>query len=149
MKPMEIKVVSVVSEAVASVCRNVSVSLEDSFKPIFSDTDFGADIHEFTFAIVAVDEDSETNDRFCEPHNKVGRYKHWLTQETVKFISVALPFNPEVIEGKAESEVVRIFCDAALSRLEHPGIKIPRGLDYPGFVAKFKDAVGLILKETA
>lgn len=146
---MEIKVVSVVSEAVASVCRNVTVSLEDSFKPIFLDTDFGADIKEFTFAIVAVDEDSETNERFCEPHNKIGRYKHWLTQETVKFISFALPFKPDAIEGKPESEVVRIFLEAALFRLDNPGLKIPRGFDYVGFAAKFKDAAAVILKATA
>lgn len=146
---MEIKVVSVVSEAVAAVCRNVTVSLEDSFKPIFSHTDFGADIKEFTFAIVAVDEDSATNGRFCEPHNKAGRYKHWLTQEAVKFISFALPFNPNDIEGRAESEVIRIFFEAALSRLDNPGVKMPRGFDYAGFAAKFKDAAGVILKAAA
>ncbi len=123
--------------------------LEDSFKPIFADTDFGADIKEFTFAIVAVDEDSQTNERFCEPNNKVGRYKHWLTHEAVKFISFALPFNPDAIERATEAEFIRMVCEAALVRLHNPGLKIPKGFDYSGFSAKFRDAVSVIVRAAA
>lgn len=138
---MDIKVVSIAAESVAPMYRNVCATLEDTFRSVFSGLDFGGDVKEFIVAIVAVEEDPDANNKFCTPSNKVGRYKDWRTHEPVKFISIALPFDPVRIEGMTEVQVVRDFCNALIIRLENLGVKIPRGFKYSEFSSKLRETL--------
>lgn len=135
---MDIKVVSIASESVAPMYRNVCATLENTFQSAFSGLDFGGNVKEFIVAIVAVEEDPDENNRFCGPSDKVGRYKHWRTHEPVNFISIALPFDPVSIERMTKEQVVRDFCDALKIRLENIGVIIPSDFKYLEFASRLR-----------
>lgn len=130
--------VSIAAESVAPMYRDVCATLEDTFQSVFSGLDFGGNVREFIVAIVAVEEDPDANNKFCAPSNKVGRYKDWRTHESVKFISIALSFDPVRIERMTKVQVVKDFCNALIIRLENIGVKIPSGFKYLEFVSKLR-----------
>ncbi len=145
---MNIGVTNVVSESVAEILGSMSVAFEDAIKPHFLGDDFGAGVNEFIVAIIAVDSDIEVNNRFCEKNEKVGSYKHWLSQKVVKFICISLPMDPDKIEKMTEAEVRRAFCEALIEKLKHPVVKIPKKFDYARFVEKMDTALQIYARAT-
>jgi hypothetical protein len=130
---MKIRVTSVTSSEKNKLVRNATVALEDKLNPVFANSSYGGEIEQFTAVIVAVYSDPPENNQFCKDHNKIGSYKHPFTQEKVKFISFALPFDPEFVEPMTEYQIRVAICPALLNRLRNPGVKIPKQFDYARF----------------
>jgi hypothetical protein len=140
---MKIRFTSIAWEEVSEQLSKVMVHLEKHFNTAFSDLSYGADVTQFTVVAIAVDSvmDSNQNEKFVKRHNKSGSYKHPLTGDKVKYISFALGYRHENLEGKDESELRRIFCTNLYNRMEAPFIKIPKGFDYQKFSSEMKFAL--------
>ena len=145
---MNISVVSYVSDSVAEIFRDIAEDFEKAFRPHFLNDDFGADISEFIIGIAAVDSDVELNNKFCKGNDKVGSRKHWLSQEVAKYMSIALPMDPDKIEKMTKAEVRRAFCEALIEKLKNPVVKIPKKFDYARFVEKMDTALQIYARAT-
>jgi len=94
--------------------------------------------------IVSVDSDEIENQKFCKGYNKVGRYKHPISSETVKFIGFALPYDPEIIVTMNIGQFVNIFCTDLLSRLSAPSFKIPSTFNYEKFCFDLREPLEIL-----
>lgn len=133
---MKIKFTSVSSQEVSSLLRNVTVSLEDELKPEFLEKSFGHGVDQFVAVVVAVDPSPSENEKFRKQYHSVGKYKDVVTKEWVKFISVALPFDPEHLISMSEQNVRLELIAALLDRLDNMDLNIPKQFDYKKFAAQ-------------
>lgn len=131
---VKIRFTSICSSEVALLCRNVTVALEDKLIPLFADRTFGEGIDQFVVVVIAVDADQEENAKFERKYNSVGRYKDIRTGENVRFMSIALPFNPDEVVAMTQSDLCSSLVAALLRRLKTPNLKIPKRFDYRTFV---------------
>jgi hypothetical protein len=132
-----------------AVCRQLCAELEEFFYPKFRDAGFGGEVDKAIFAIVAVDVDAAENERLCGPHNEAGSHEHWFSGKKVRFISLAVPVNPELIEGAGLAQAGPLVAGILLARLSNPGVTIPKGFDYPVFSKALQDAVEAYLSVAA
>jgi hypothetical protein len=143
---MQVKVVSIVAEDLAPLFREVTSSLEDALCPAFASKTYGGGIEQFSVFAVAVDPDESINAKFCAGYNKAGRYSHPLTHSIIRYISVALPFNPEAIATLTSEQVCWQLCESLIMRLEKPGIKVPKGFAFDTFAEDLRLALEIYLR---
>jgi hypothetical protein len=126
---------------VGTVFSKFAVPLESEFNDTFSHFSYGGEVDQFIGVLVAVDSmvDATQNAKFLSKNNKSGSFKHLLTREKVKFISIAIPYQHEGLEGKTESQLMKIFCADLYKKLDNPEIKIPKGFDYKKFTEDMKN----------
>ena len=141
---MRIRVTAVAEKAVIDLIlsRDFTVNLEDSLKPVFESYTFGDGVDSFMIVLVAVEADSEKNQRFVDEQHHMFRYKHPLTKEWVRCLSVSVPMNPEEVLEMDKDTLKKEFIRILYSRLENPeGLKIPKKFDYQSFLAYLKDVL--------
>lgn len=138
---MKIRFTSVSSSEAAEICRNVAVALEDELMPIFAERTFGDGIDQFVVVMIVVDPDPKENAKFERKYHSVGRYKDMRTGDKVRFISIALPFNPDDVVAMTESELRSSLVTALLQRLQSLDLKIPKQFDYPAFVEQLEQSL--------
>lgn len=143
---MRIKISSIVSEPLAGVFRDVTNSLERALQPAFEDKLYGADVGQFSTFAVAVDADKTISQRFCEKYDKVGRYKHPITKDWIKYISFALSFDPDKIRSSNERTITEGLCAALLQRLNDPQLKLPKAFEYEIFAADLRIAIEIYMR---
>lgn len=122
------------------------MEMEDALNPAFASKTFG-EIGRFMLVIVAVDSDSSENNRFVTGHTKIGSYKHPITSERVKFISLAVPFDPMILEPASPARRRQLVSDALMERLDNPPVKIPNSFNYERFVHEMRLALESYLKK--
>lgn len=136
------RVTSVTSSEVGELICNVTVALENELKPIFANDSYGGGVDQFVVVVVAVDSDTSVNEKFCKSHNRAGTDRHPITGEKVKYISVALPFDPQIIELMTEDQVRLAVCASLTSRLDNLGLKrMPKEFDYTKFATDLRVAL--------
>lgn len=138
---MKIRFTSVCSPEAGALFNPVTVALEDKLIPVFADRMFGDGIDQFVVVVIAVDADRDENAKFERKHHSVGRYKDVRTGDKVRFISIALPFNPDDVVAMTESELRSSLVAALLQRLKTPDLKIPKPFDYPAFVEQLEQSL--------
>lgn len=137
---MKIRFTSVALSSIGSILSKVTVPLEKRINTVFSELSYGADIGLFT-AVVIASGSAEQNEKFCKTHNKSGTDKHPMTNEEINFLSFALPFEVNEFEGKSESDICELFCNALEKRLDNPNIRMLKGFDYEQFSSDMKIAI--------
>ncbi|WP_137940454.1 hypothetical protein [Chitinivorax sp. B] len=120
--------------------------IESVLQAFFKDKKYGADIDQVTLVAIAVDSDPVENEKFYKPNNKVGRYKDWICGETVKYISLALSFDPIVFNGLEETHMIRVICRYLLEKVNKLDVKIPKEFDCHAFTEDMRLAVEIYLK---
>lgn len=130
---MEVRWTCDTSPEVGSLLGRATIELQEALTPLFRERSYGGGVDQLVVMVVSVDSDPSENIKICERHNKVGSYKHPITSERVKYIGLALSFDPASIEGETDDQVRRLLCTALIGRLQEPGLKIPKAFDYERF----------------
>lgn len=140
---MKITLSSTAWEDVGKTFSDMSASLKTELSASFSEAFYGADVAEFQAVLIAVDSAvcSNQNEKFAKDANRSGSFKHPLTGERIKYISFAIEYRHEDLEGKDEFALRKTFCTDLFKRLDIPAIKIPTGFDYPKFALDMKKAL--------
>ncbi|WP_137940421.1 hypothetical protein [Chitinivorax sp. B] len=112
---------------------NVTVRLQEALSPFFSNKEYGGEVDQFMLVVVAVDSDVEENKRSCKAYNRVASYKDMITGSKVKFLGIALPFDPIPLAEMSERELANLICIALQEKMNNPELKIPKGFDYQLF----------------
>lgn len=140
---MNIRCTSVVWQNIGPAIAKVSVLMEDIISPSFAEKNYGGDVDQFIAVVIASGVESQ-DEQFYKVHNRSGFYKSPLTSERIKYMSVALPFKLEDLEGKSHEELINMICESLKNKLHNPEIKIPKGFDYVEFVGDMHDALDQI-----
>lgn len=106
-----------------------SVALERAVNPLIKDESYGA-IARLMLVVVAVYDDPDENLASSKNHNKSGTYKHPVTNERVKYFSLAVPFSPLEISSLSEQELRKKLIAKMVMVIEDPEVKISKGLEY-------------------
>jgi hypothetical protein len=146
---MKVEISSIAAEEVAGVLRDATNNLEDALQPALADRFYGAGVEQFSAFAVAVASDRAENDRFCRDVDKAGRLKHPISGVWIKYVSLALPFDPAELLGLDAAAVERAFCDKLLARLDSPAIRLPKGFDYESLVDDLTVALNIVLVSIA
>lgn len=136
-RTMHIRITSVSWEEIGERLGNASVALEDRLNPLLASRNYG-EIERFMAVIVAVDSDPIENNRLATGYNKVGTYTHPTTGKRVKYISLALPFDPVVIKSAGSEQLLQLIVEALLNALENNSVKIPKSFHYSEFVKEMR-----------
>jgi hypothetical protein len=110
-------------------------SLERVINPLIANESYGP-IERLILVVVAVEDDEEENLALCAPHNKSGSYKHPITGERVKYLSIAVPVCPKEIVEAFESDLRKLLIERIIVAIEAPTVKIPKGFDYNDLVRR-------------
>lgn len=110
---MRIRFTSVVTEEISELIRLVTVELQEALKASLSKGTYEGGIEQFAAVIVAVGTQKENNE-FVSKHNKLGSYKDFFSKKKIKYISYALPFNPEILINMEIADLKSMFCSELL-----------------------------------
>ena len=144
---MQIRVTSVASGEVGETLGVITVGIENALSPLVGPMRFDG-VSQFIVVIVAVDSDRLENDKFVRAHNKTGHYRHPITSERVPYISIALPFDPVVLESMTEEQVRQVVCSTLLCQLDQPGVRIPKAFDYERFASTLRTAIEIYARSS-
>ncbi|MCL2658868.1 MAG: hypothetical protein FWD62_15970 [Betaproteobacteria bacterium] len=133
---MRIRVTGILaSEEIFRIVNHAMVVLEDKLTPLFANRSYGGNIDQLTVFVIAVDSDISENERRSKACNRVGSFKDMMTGEKVRDISIALPFNPDVIETMTGEQFYAAICAALISRSNDLGVKrLPKDFDRQKFM---------------
>lgn len=131
---MRIRATCVTAEEVGRLVGDVGVWLEDTLAHHFDRRDFGGEVEQFVAVFVAVDSDSEANERFATGHDKGGKYKDFRTGVPVKFIGVAVLLDPKRVAGLSLEQAKPLLARYLLERLKHPLHRVPSGFKLDEFL---------------
>lgn len=119
---------------------DASLILEKKIMSTMEGESFGGEIHEF-IVVTVVDNPLmpiKDKDSFLNNYHRVGRYKHPVTKESVKYISIVLFFDRENLESLSKEAMCTVLAGALIFRLENIDLKIPRKFDYDNFFKKIQ-----------
>lgn len=142
---MKIRITSVADEDATTAVREPINAIANSLNLNFVDHFYGA-VNQFTVVVVAVDSDPYENDRFCTAHNKFGTLKNPFTAEKIKYLSIALAFDPVLLCKWSESEIRKEICSAILLRLRNFEMRIPKGFDFEKFVSDIDTPLEILIR---
>ena len=146
---MKMTFTGVTSSEVSDLISNVAVAFENKLKPIFVNTTYGGGVDNFVVVIVSVSSNISENEKFCKSHNRVGTDSHPVTGEKIRYVSVALPFDPELIESRTGDQVREDVCVALKNRLNNIGLKrIPKEFDFLKFSEDLQASLDSVGKQT-
>ena len=128
---MKMRVTSVTNSEVGQSINAVSVWLEDTLAPAFADKEYGAGVEQLSIFFVSVSHDFEENHPFCVMHNRQGRYKDIFSGKSVRYVSFAVPVNPDELLKKSSSERPGFLTTLLLRELSAPPYELPKSFDYP------------------
>jgi hypothetical protein len=127
---MRFRVTSVASSETGALLRDVTVRVEDWLNASLGDGNFGIGVDQFTIVAISVDDDPNENSRWTKAHDKTGRFKHPITGESVSHISVAVTMPPAKVIASAPIDLLALFCNSSIHRLETRPARVPQGFDY-------------------
>lgn len=143
MIKMKIVTTSIASEEAGALLNDHLVFLAKALNQFLGSQVYG-DISQLTVIIVAVDSAVAENGRFCKGRDKVGRFKHPVSGEQVKYISFALPFDPVDIESAPPGNLRQMVIDALIARLRNPALKIPKAFKYDALVSDLETRLEIL-----
>lgn len=126
---MKIRVTSIVAPEVRALVSSVTTGLEDRLSPVVEPNDYGGGIDQFAVFFVSVESDPLENERYCTANNRASRYKDLLTGNTVKFVGIAIPVDPETVLGSPQAELPHLLEGLLLDELESPAYAMPKKFD--------------------
>lgn len=131
---MKIKFTAVISEGLFPIINPVLRNIESKLNVVFVNNEYALD--QFIVVVVAVDSSDIINLNFCKGHNSSGKYKDPFTMELIRFMSIALPFNPDILSIKSKENLNLTITNAFLERLSNIDIRVPKGFDLNDFRAR-------------
>ena len=117
---------------------NILPPLEDALNSAFKDESYDGEIGQLTVNIVAVDADASENAKWSKPRNKVGSFQDPFTDKRLKYISIALPFDPTALEGLGDRQILHCVCEELTVRLDNIGVRLPKTFKHQIFFDKLK-----------
>jgi len=141
---MLIRIGSIVSEDVAQLFREATDALEKKISPAFTTSTYGGAVDQFSAISVCVDTDPVENKRFMGAYDKCGTYKDPATNKRVKYISFALPFNPEEAKFATTTQIIEEICAKLKSRLDAPGMRMPNGFGFDQFRQDLRNVIDAV-----
>ena len=130
---MDIRISCIAWKEVTRQFAQVLPALEGALNLALEGKAFGNGIQRMAVVVVAVDAHGAGNEAFCQANHKVGFYDDESSQSRLRQLSLALPFDPNLVEQTGEDELRRQVCDALMQALEHTGLKLPGGFDFARF----------------
>lgn len=144
---MKIRITSVADEEATVAVREPTVAIENALNLFFKDKSYGS-VGQFTVVVVAVYSDVQENDAFCKGHNKFGTLNNPFTSEKIKYLSIAIPFDPSLLCTKDSFDIKKDICTATSIRLRNVGMKIPKRFDFEGFVSDMELPLEILMRAT-
>lgn len=121
---------------------DATIALQDALEPLFADKNYGP-IDQLMVVAVAVGSPID-NERYIKAYNKIGILKNPFNGEKVKYISVAISFDPSVVASTGAIQTNEAICLALLGNLESPCFKIPKAFEYNRFVSDMTLAIATL-----
>ena len=115
------------SETISPAC----LILENWFNKSLTDGEFGSNLDQISFMVIALEEDPEQNVRRSLGWDKLATYKHPISSMPFRVLSfgISLPYNlaASLSTEQARSEIARLIATKVAVQPK----RIPKGLDYP------------------
>lgn len=123
---MQLRITSITSSEVGALISGITTVLEDRLCPIIEPNQYGTGIDLFVAFFVSVDSDPMENERYCFANNRSGRFKHMLTGETVRFVGIAVPVDPEIVLKHPSGKLSSLLQELFLEELASPAYVMPK-----------------------
>jgi hypothetical protein len=113
-------------------------SITQRFKSLFpkpiADRDYGGDYEELTVVYIVDDISKDPNDPFsmdkqCKVNNRSGKFTHYITKETFKYVGIAVPIDIEIVKEVSLDDLPSVLARALLSEMRDPPYRIPKTFD--------------------
>jgi hypothetical protein len=129
---MNFRVASVTSEETAALLRAVTTHIEQVLTANLTGDSFGEGIDQLSLVVVSVDEDPAANEAWAKPHRKLGSYKHMITSDRVRVLSLAAAVSPSKLVSLPESKRRQFVAELLSNEFGARPKRLPRGFDFPG-----------------
>lgn len=126
-----------------AILMKILMPLANALNSFFADQFYGKP-ERFMVVVVAVDSDAEINGKIAKKYNKVGNERHPVSNERVRYISVALPFDPVTILARTLIENKIAICEAIIQKVGNPEVRIPKEFDYLRFSSDLNDRLEIL-----
>lgn len=125
------------SSEVSELLGDVSNVLEMEMASLSELSEWGDVFDSFVIGLIAV-EAGAGNDGFVKRNHRTGRFTHPITKEKVKYLSIALAYDPEAIKHLDVATMRHLVVLDLFERLENINIKIPKEFDFQKLVLMLK-----------
>lgn len=137
---MKLRVSSVTDKSVGGLVNEVSIWLEDELRPKVENSDYG--IEQFSIFFISVDSDILENDKFCQMHNRFGKYKNILDGRMTEYVSIAVPADPAVLVAMSPIEIRQVLVDKLIEQLARPVRRFPKKFENVRLLSDLRIALG-------
>jgi hypothetical protein len=127
---MKFCVTSVACEETADILRKLTAELELVLTENLRRDSFDDGIDQLTLVVVSVDDDSDENAAWATPHRKLGSFRHMLTGQRIRFLSLAAEISPRALSELAVEERLGYVAVALSSQFGARPKRLPRGFGF-------------------
>jgi hypothetical protein len=129
---MNFRVTSVTSEETAVLLRAITTNIEQVLTANLAGDSFGVGIDQLTLVVVSVDNDPVANEAWAKPYRKLGSYRHMVTSERIRFLSLAAEVSPSDLVALPDSQRHQFVAELLSSQFSTRPKRLPRGFEFPG-----------------
>ena len=142
---MRYRVTSITDPEVGTGVAAVTTKLEDWLNAALSEGDFGPGLDQFTVFVVSTFDDVAQNERWASARDKLGRLKHPVSGQTLRYLSVGLSIPPARLLPADLKKGLSITCRTLREKLNARPRRIPKGFQYERFAAAVSAALGTFI----
>lgn len=137
---MKVRVTCITDGIVGRRVSDASVLLEDALTPPLSVRDYAAGVEQFSVFFIAID-DPDRAQQYQKGHDRVGRYKHLVTGNSVKFLSVGVILDYEPARILSASELPRYLGSSLCARMGSVPAHVPGSFEWRLLSEDIRDAL--------